>query len=351
MKYETKQKLAKFIVNKRNVKFSKFAGIFCVCVPLFLFVSEVNEVTKLKTYGKAVTGKFRGYSGGRHGGMRYEFVVDEKKYNEREPNNFPFGRLLLPDELDELNIWDEVEIIYLPDNPHVTRMKMTLNYNGSIFLFCCLLFFGWMAFALLKDKNYLKIKKIYNIQDDKYTYNMEKNKGEKLCVLLIFLCASLIVSQTISYSNANETITVISIEELKEAAKHGNAISQSRLGDRYYFGKGISQDYSQAAEWYTKAAKQGSVGAQAMLGIMYYRGEGVSQSYSMSAEWFAKVAGHGNSDAQTSLGIMYLKGEGVPQDYGKGLYWLIIAAEQGHTGAQEAISKHVKKTQQDQKED
>ena len=45
-------------------------------------------------------------------------------------------------------------------------------------------------------------------------------------------------------------------------------------------GEGISQDVSEAAQWYRRAAEQGDAYAQLNLGLMYDLSEGVPQNYS-----------------------------------------------------------------------
>ena len=57
-----------------------------------------------------------------------------------------------------------------------------------------------------------------------------------------------------------------SIAALKKQAASGNATAQGSLGDRYYYGRGVPQDYAQAANWYRKAAVQGEATAQWSLG-------------------------------------------------------------------------------------
>ena len=55
----------------------------------------------------------------------------------------------------------------------------------------------------------------------------------------------------------------------------------------WYFGTFIDRqpDYQQAAEWLRLAADQGVAHAQFELGDLYYRGNGVEQDYSASAAW------------------------------------------------------------------
>jgi len=50
-------------------------------------------------------------------------------------------------------------------------------------------------------------------------------------------------------------------------------------------GKGIEQDYGQAAQWYEKAAKQGYLDAQYDLAIMYDNGLGVGKAPEKAFQW------------------------------------------------------------------
>jgi TPR repeat protein len=63
----------------------------------------------------------------------------------------------------------------------------------------------------------------------------------------------------------------------RKAAEQGNAGAQNNLGDCFYAGRGVAQDYSQAAYWFGKAAEQGDAMAQYNLGSYYFNGHGVAQ--------------------------------------------------------------------------
>jgi len=69
------------------------------------------------------------------------------------------------------------------------------------------------------------------------------------------------------------------LAQLQTAAQSGDANAQDILGFMYYNGRGVPQDYAQAAYWYRKAADQGDAGAQYILGFMYLKGLGVPQDY------------------------------------------------------------------------
>ena len=154
------------------------------------------------------------------------------------------------------------------------------------------------------------------------------------------------------------------------------------IGEEYYYGKGVEQDYAKAVECYeqsadmgyadaqfrlgyfyfyeyyhendneiekerikglellTKAANQGHVKAQDELGLLYLYGYGwvdepiVGQDYTKALEYFTKAANMGYANAQNSLGICYEKGEGVKQDYKKAVEYYKMAAEKGDASGQ-----------------
>ena len=68
------------------------------------------------------------------------------------------------------------------------------------------------------------------------------------------------------------------------------ACAQFNLGVAYDRGKGVPQDYVQAAVWYRKAAEQGFASAQLNFGAANYEGQGVSQDYVQAAAWFRIAA-------------------------------------------------------------
>ena len=83
----------------------------------------------------------------------------------------------------------------------------------------------------------------------------------------------------------------------KAAAEQGDADAQFYLGNMYYKGQGVKQDYAQAVKWHKAAAKQGNARGQAFLGVMYLFGEGVPQNYQLAKEWFGKACDNGYQPA------------------------------------------------------
>lgn len=60
----------------------------------------------------------------------------------------------------------------------------------------------------------------------------------------------------------------------KEAATAGDADAQLAVGDAYFSGGAVKQDYAEARKWYGMAAMQGDTQAARRLGEMYARGDG-----------------------------------------------------------------------------
>jgi len=75
-------------------------------------------------------------------------------------------------------------------------------------------------------------------------------------------------------------------------ADQGDAHTQYRLGIMYDEGKGVPQDFAEAAKWFRKAAEQGDVQAQHNLGFLYDNGQGVPQDLILSHMWFTLAVSH-----------------------------------------------------------
>jgi len=106
------------------------------------------------------------------------------------------------------------------------------------------------------------------------------------------------------------------------------------LGQAFYSGEGIIQDYEEAARWYRLAAAQGDEYAQNKLSYMLYYGHGVKQDYTEAMRWYSFAAAHGDAYAQNKLGWMFANGEGVAKDNAEAVRWYHLAAEQGNKDAQ-----------------
>ncbi len=124
---------------------------------------------------------------------------------------------------------------------------------------------------------------------------------------------------------------------VRQAAERGDSVAQGRLGYLYMNGKGVPQDYGEAARWYRKAAEQGHSGGAYWFGYLCETGQGVEQNSGEAARWYRKAAEQGDAEAQKRLALLYLQGRGVAKDPREAEKWYRKAAGQGAPDAQNAL--------------
>ena len=139
-------------------------------------------------------------------------------------------------------------------------------------------------------------------------------------------------------------------------------------GEKYYYGRGVRRDYSEAANCYRKSAALGNADAEYSLGYMHYFGQGVRQDKEEALRWYRLAAAHGNAKAMEKLfqlqsvsgsdprsstvygttgavtaaafyemGEKYYYGHGVRLDYAEAAKWYRKAAEQGSADAKYSL--------------
>jgi localization factor PodJL len=152
---------------------------------------------------------------------------------------------------------------------------------------------------------------------------------------------------------------------LRAAAAKGDPAAEYEIAQRYAEGRGVSQNLTEAADWYDRAAKQGLPPAQFRLGGFYEKGFGVTKDldaarrlytaaaeagnakamhnlavlyaegidgkpdYQNAAKWFRKAADYGLADSQYNLGILYGRGIGMQPDLAEAYKWFALAARDG----------------------
>lgn len=87
-------------------------------------------------------------------------------------------------------------------------------------------------------------------------------------------------------------------DELTFNAQTGDADAQNRLGEMYYFGDEIEQDFDQAAYWFKEAAKQRHADAMYNLGVCFIKGEGVERDDVTGLRFIKQAAKFGSKAAQ-----------------------------------------------------
>lgn len=88
------------------------------------------------------------------------------------------------------------------------------------------------------------------------------------------------------------------------------------------------QDPAVLRETWHPLAERGHAGAQFNLGVIYECGKGVPQDFAEAAQWYRKAAEQGHAGAQFNLGVMYANGKGVPQDDVQAWAWASIVVPQ-----------------------
>src|SRR4029079_4578993 len=109
------------------------------------------------------------------------------------------------------------------------------------------------------------------------------------------------------------------------------------------FRQGVSaynrQDYVLASQIFIPLAEQGQPAAQTYLGYIFETGRGVPQNYTEAAMWYRRAAEQGDSLAQYSLGLLYDKGQGVPRDVIEASKWLNLSTAAAPPRAREARAR------------
>lgn len=123
----------------------------------------------------------------------------------------------------------------------------------------------------------------------------------------------------------------------KENISFGAIREWYQTGEKYYYGLGVAENFTEAVKWYKKAAMAGDSDGQFMVGWCYQYGDGVEQSYVKALEWYKKAAEQGNDEAQDKLGDFYYYGDGVEKDLVKALEWYKKAAEQGNKDSEDML--------------
>jgi TPR repeat protein len=88
-------------------------------------------------------------------------------------------------------------------------------------------------------------------------------------------------------------------------------------------------DYAAALKEWQPLADQGGSAAQFNIGLLYYDGKGVPQDFGQAAIWFERSAEKDYLKAQRNLGEMYAIGQGTKRDYVQAYKWLNICAAKG----------------------
>ncbi len=121
---------------------------------------------------------------------------------------------------------------------------------------------------------------------------------------------------------------------LRLAAAKGDPSAQFEVAARFAEGKGIKQDFGQAAAWYQRAATQGVAPAQYRLAALFERGLGVRADPARARVWYMRAAEQGNVKAMHNLAVLSAgRDQGAP-DYPTAAQWFTEAADRGLADSQ-----------------
>lgn len=156
-------------------------------------------------------------------------------------------------------------------------------------------------------------KKVYNEQDDDGDEYVARNHSDEM------VSAD---EENVSHDD--------DMDRLSARYAGYSSLELLDLGRKYYYGRGVDQDYSEAYDYFMVAADRGNDEAEFLIGHMLNNGLGVMQDFDEAAEWYRKAAEKGNDRAQHALGYMYEVGNGVPKDKSEARRWYQRAADQGN---------------------
>lgn len=122
---------------------------------------------------------------------------------------------------------------------------------------------------------------------------------------------SLLADDTLSICYRMKGIFATDVKWLRGLADRGNPHAEYTLGNLYFFGAGVPENYFDALSWYRKAFKNGDTNAKATIQF---------------TEWM--------------LANAYLDGYfGLPRDQTKVLYWMERSADDGDVGVLAMLSR------------
>ena len=223
---------------------------------------------------------------------------------------------------------------------------------------------------LKSSELYVEYKKITEIKDKGVLYNREfinyftEDKKKYIRVLIELVTNPKPVSNEVKSTVTSEDVETIyrkgdacffgrgvaqdyveAARLYRLAAEQGHADAQYNLGCLFKNGQGVAQDDVEAMRWYRLAAEQGLAKAQVLLGLGFNYGRGVKQDYVEAARWFRLAAEQGNAHAQYLLGVKLSNGQGVKKDYVEAARLYRLAAEQGYVHAQFQLGVKLSKGQ------
>lgn len=149
--------------------------------------------------------------------------------------------------------------------------------------------------------------------------------------------ANVVVAEEIAPAAPAAEIVVpseITPPSLSIAAKNGDPVALFEIGARYTEGRGVKNDFAEAAKWYRLAADKGFAPAQYRLANFLEKGTGVAPNIGEAKRYYEMAANAGNASAMHNLAVIYASGKDGAQDYAKAVEWFGKAADYGISDSQ-----------------
>lgn len=112
---------------------------------------------------------------------------------------------------------------------------------------------------------------------------------------------------------------------LQDAAKAGDAASETLLGKRYHEGVNGPPNPELAVQWLSRAALKNTPEAMGILSEYYRRGNVVPRDVEKALNLMVGAAEKGDPGAMGRLGQAYYEGDIIPRDYGEAEKWLTLS--------------------------
>lgn len=133
----------------------------------------------------------------------------------------------------------------------------------------------------------------------------------------------------------------------KQSADMGNAIGYYMLGHALQHGIGVEENAQLSDEAYRKSVAMLNLLLDQndekvllnFLGSAYYWGDGVPQDRTKAAQLYLRSAELGNPETQYKIATCYEQGIGVDQDINKAMYWYQESAKQGWPDAEKRLNQ------------
>ena len=122
-------------------------------------------------------------------------------------------------------------------------------------------------------------------------------------------------------------------QDLQSLARSGDPAALFCIGERYYRGQGVPQNFELASQWISASAKQKYPPAIYLMGEILLEGQGVTQNTAEAVLHIRSAAELGDSDAQAKLGYLYENGIGIEANTKEAAAWYARASMSNNPSA------------------